>query len=91
MDARCHAPGAAVDLNDPVVMQALIHLANMSQAPLCPSCGRRDQNPRSKNGWCRECDAVRERELESKRRWWQEHGRQRARRREPQRKETKDG
>jgi hypothetical protein len=52
------------------MLETLSMLASMKHDPLCPHCGQRKVDPRSENGWCVRCDARRERQLESKRKWW---------------------
>lgn len=59
----------AVELDDHV-LEALEILSRTKRDPLCPNCGRREQDPRSRNGWCWKCDSDRERLLEQKRDWW---------------------
>ena len=54
----------------PEELEVLKLLANIKHDPVCPNCGQRYVDPRSSNGWCVYCDARRERQLESKRRWW---------------------
>lgn len=54
----------------PEELEILRRLAKRKVLPICPSCGYREQDPKSKNGFCQRCDDQLERVREAKREWW---------------------
>lgn len=53
--------------------EVLRRLARRKVEPLCPRCGRREQDSRVKSGFCRPCDDDVERTRAAKRKWWNEN------------------
>lgn len=54
-------------------------LLGLRREPLCPKCGLRPIDTYSDEGWCAKCSAARLRELERKRRYYENRTKQRKR------------